>query len=472
MPDSSMKRGATLCLALAIGPGSTLADDSLGHRDNISTGLNQRQKAEMKVPPGFVEGSTLNGFIRNYYFARDNHDTPSRRDQREWAQGLMLSFRSGYTDTPIGIGLDAHAFYGLRLDGGGWQRRRRRAAAGLRRSPRRQLLGGRRGPQAARPGQPAEDRRPVAGEPGDRQRRQSHGAAELPWRDPEELPFPRARTGRRLRRSHPPAQPERPQSSHQRLRQRHQGRYRRRSRKPAHRLAGRQLQRPRRQPGDALQRPPGGYLEPALPRPQPAVAAFQPIDPDALAALLQDPRPGPQPARPDRQRPLQRRPDPGRRRPVAEPQPAKGRWRHPVRLHRAERPDLPLRKQRHAVRRLQRPRRALVEDPVPGQPGLPRRPGLAVRRRLRPWPGRPDPGRPGQRGLRLPLQPQWQERPALGTRPVAALRLPRRPGQGPQRDPALGHPPPRRRLHRPGNTRGNSSSDEYRVVVDYPIRLL
>lgn len=119
MPDSSMKRGATLCLALAIGPGSTLADDSLGHRDNISTGLNQRQKAEMKVPPGFVEGSTLNGFIRNYYFARDNHDTPSRRDQREWAQGLMLSFRSGYTDTPIGIGLDAHAFYGLRLDGGG-----------------------------------------------------------------------------------------------------------------------------------------------------------------------------------------------------------------------------------------------------------------------------------------------------------------------------------------------------------------
>ncbi|MBW6266630.1 OprD family porin, partial [Pseudomonas aeruginosa] len=115
MPDSSTKRGATLCVALAIGPGSLLADDSLGHRDNISTGLNQRQKAEMKVPPGFVEGSTLNGFLRNYYFARDNHDTPSRRDQREWAQGLMLSFRSGYTDTPIGVGLDAHAFYGLRL---------------------------------------------------------------------------------------------------------------------------------------------------------------------------------------------------------------------------------------------------------------------------------------------------------------------------------------------------------------------
>ena len=35
MPDSSTKRGATLCVALAIGPGSLLADDSLGHRDNI-----------------------------------------------------------------------------------------------------------------------------------------------------------------------------------------------------------------------------------------------------------------------------------------------------------------------------------------------------------------------------------------------------------------------------------------------------
>ncbi|MFO6029470.1 outer membrane porin, OprD family, partial [Pseudomonas aeruginosa] len=50
MPDSSTKRGATLCLALAIGPGSLLADDSLGHRDNISTGLNQRQMPSAPSP--------------------------------------------------------------------------------------------------------------------------------------------------------------------------------------------------------------------------------------------------------------------------------------------------------------------------------------------------------------------------------------------------------------------------------------
>ncbi|MBV6247589.1 outer membrane porin, OprD family, partial [Pseudomonas aeruginosa] len=40
-----------LSLGLLVGGEACLADDSLGHRDNISTGLNQRQKAEMKVPP-------------------------------------------------------------------------------------------------------------------------------------------------------------------------------------------------------------------------------------------------------------------------------------------------------------------------------------------------------------------------------------------------------------------------------------
>ncbi|WP_230589701.1 OprD family outer membrane porin [Pseudomonas chlororaphis] len=95
------------------------ADNSLGQRDNLSTAINERQKAELAVPAGFVQGSSLNGLLRNYYLARDNHDTPARQDQREWVQGLYLSFRSGYTDTPIGVGLDVHGFYGLKLDGGG-----------------------------------------------------------------------------------------------------------------------------------------------------------------------------------------------------------------------------------------------------------------------------------------------------------------------------------------------------------------
>jgi hypothetical protein len=95
------------------------ADNSLGQRDNLNTGINDRQKAEMAVPAGFFANSSLNGLLRNYYFSRDNHDTPARLDQREWVQGAYLSFRSGYTDTPIGVGLDVHGFYGFKLDGGG-----------------------------------------------------------------------------------------------------------------------------------------------------------------------------------------------------------------------------------------------------------------------------------------------------------------------------------------------------------------
>ncbi|WP_122858527.1 OprD family outer membrane porin, partial [Pseudomonas viridiflava] len=36
----------------------------------------------------------------------------------EWAQGFIGTFSSGFTEGAIGVGLDAHAFYGLKLDGG------------------------------------------------------------------------------------------------------------------------------------------------------------------------------------------------------------------------------------------------------------------------------------------------------------------------------------------------------------------
>ena len=98
----------------------SFADNSLGQRDNLDDNINVRQKAELAIPPGFVEGSTFKGILRNSFFERNNHHTPSGRDQREWAQGGYLSFRSGYTDTPlIGFGVDVHSFYALKLDGGG-----------------------------------------------------------------------------------------------------------------------------------------------------------------------------------------------------------------------------------------------------------------------------------------------------------------------------------------------------------------
>nr|WP_245217875.1 OprD family porin [Pseudomonas eucalypticola] len=55
--------------------------------------------------------------LRNFYFNRDYHGplaAQSRRD--EWAQGFGLKLLSGYTEGTVGIGLDAFAMLGLRLD--------------------------------------------------------------------------------------------------------------------------------------------------------------------------------------------------------------------------------------------------------------------------------------------------------------------------------------------------------------------
>ena len=67
---------------------------------------------------GFIEGSSFNLHFRNAYFNRDNHNA-GVRDTREWGQGAVARFESGYTPGVVGFGLDTHAMQGLKLDGGG-----------------------------------------------------------------------------------------------------------------------------------------------------------------------------------------------------------------------------------------------------------------------------------------------------------------------------------------------------------------
>ncbi|MBD9457268.1 OprD family porin [Pseudomonas sp. PDM05] len=71
-------------------------------------------------PPadGFVEGSHLSVNTRNYYMNRDRRDIHTD-DSKEWGQGFLGTFESGYTQGTVGFGLDAHAMLGLKLDGGG-----------------------------------------------------------------------------------------------------------------------------------------------------------------------------------------------------------------------------------------------------------------------------------------------------------------------------------------------------------------
>ena len=67
---------------------------------------------------GFVEGSSLKIHARNYYM---NHDirSPHADDSKEWGQGFIGTFESGYTQGTVGFGLDVNAMLGLKLDGGG-----------------------------------------------------------------------------------------------------------------------------------------------------------------------------------------------------------------------------------------------------------------------------------------------------------------------------------------------------------------
>jgi imipenem/basic amino acid-specific outer membrane pore len=77
------------------------------------------QVAHAAPDNGFVEDSSLTLTHRNFYFYRNNLNNPGGQNYREeWAHGLMLDYRSGYTQGTLGFGVDAYAQLGLKLDSG------------------------------------------------------------------------------------------------------------------------------------------------------------------------------------------------------------------------------------------------------------------------------------------------------------------------------------------------------------------
>lgn len=64
------------------------------------------------------QNSKLDLQLRNYYFSREFSDlqAPGPRRAAEWAQGAVMSFKSGYSATPLQVGFDLHAFAGFKLD--------------------------------------------------------------------------------------------------------------------------------------------------------------------------------------------------------------------------------------------------------------------------------------------------------------------------------------------------------------------
>lgn len=70
--------------------------------------------SEQAESAGFLEDSHLSLMSRNYYW----HQTGDSGAQRDWTQGEMLNFSSGFTQGVVGFGFDAFAYGAIKLDGG------------------------------------------------------------------------------------------------------------------------------------------------------------------------------------------------------------------------------------------------------------------------------------------------------------------------------------------------------------------
>ncbi|UZZ09469.1 OprD family porin [Ectopseudomonas mendocina] len=68
---------------------------------------------------GFIEDSHASLRLNNYYFDRDYKGESNISARREWAQGFTLKFTSGFTEGPVGFGLDAQGMLGVKLDSSG-----------------------------------------------------------------------------------------------------------------------------------------------------------------------------------------------------------------------------------------------------------------------------------------------------------------------------------------------------------------
>lgn len=86
----------------------------------VSLGVSQWATAgavsDQSQAKGFVEDSSLTVHLKNYYFNRDGKQGGD--DRKDWAQGVLGNFSSGFTQGTVGFGVDAYGYWGIKLDGG------------------------------------------------------------------------------------------------------------------------------------------------------------------------------------------------------------------------------------------------------------------------------------------------------------------------------------------------------------------
>lgn len=69
---------------------------------------------DVSAENGFLKESKLDAVFRNYYW----HQTGDLGHQRDWEQGLLLNYVSGFTPGIIGVGVDAFIYSNATLDSG------------------------------------------------------------------------------------------------------------------------------------------------------------------------------------------------------------------------------------------------------------------------------------------------------------------------------------------------------------------
>lgn len=57
---------------------------------------------------GFIEDSSLDLLLRNYYFNRDGKSGSG--DRVDWTQGFLTTYESGFTQGTVGFGVDAFGY--------------------------------------------------------------------------------------------------------------------------------------------------------------------------------------------------------------------------------------------------------------------------------------------------------------------------------------------------------------------------
>src|ERR1700712_1689412 len=96
-------------------------------RRTLVAGISSASLIAVAQADGFIDDTKVNLNLRNFYMNRNFVDNgPSQAlpgstkhgQAAEWTQSFILDARSGFTQGPVGFGVDALGLYSIKLDGG------------------------------------------------------------------------------------------------------------------------------------------------------------------------------------------------------------------------------------------------------------------------------------------------------------------------------------------------------------------